>query len=115
MNEITPTWKEAESLIDKGFSVIPIKKDKRPNLKSWKEYQSKIIDKSLLFDLIDKSEGIALVCGFVSGNVEVIDVDTKYNPGFDATLFQDLRDFYPNIYKRLRIQKTPSGDRKSVV
>ena len=109
MNEITPTWKEAESLIDKGFSVIPIKKDKRPNLKSWKEYQSKIIDKSLLFDLIDKSEGIALVCGFVSGNVEVIDVDTKYNPGFDATLFQDLRDFYPNIYKRLRIQKTPSG------
>jgi hypothetical protein len=109
MNEITPTWKEAERLIDSGVSVIPIKKDKRPNLKSWKEYQSKIIDKSLLLDLLDKSEGIAIVCGFVSGNMEVIDLDTKYNSGFDAVLFQDLRDFYPEIYKRLRIQRTPSG------
>src|SRR5690606_23960338 len=50
-----------------------------------------------------------IVSGVVSGNLECIDVDTKYYPGIDATLLADINKFYPTLFPRLRIHKTPSG------
>jgi len=38
-----------------------------------------------------------------------IDIDVKYKPGIDGTLFSDLKQLYPDLYSKLRINKTPSG------
>jgi len=51
----------------------------------------------------------AIVCGEVSGNLEVIDIDVKHWPGIDTMYFVALKDFYPDLFARLRIHKTQSG------
>ena len=117
--ELLPVWSEIEKYIDAGISVIPVRdKDdsfgvaKSPFGKSWKEYQEKIIEKDILFYLMDvkyETTAIGIVGGKVSGNLEIIDIDVKYKPGIDATLFQDIKTLYPSLLDRLRIHKSPSG------
>ena len=63
-----------KAFINKRLSILPLKKDKRPNVSSWKKYQSTFInveDNAHLF------ESIGLICGKISGGIEVIDVDQK--------------------------------------
>lgn len=54
---------------------------------------------------------LAIVCGQVSGNLEVIDVDQKHDP--TGTLVDTylglIKDQLPELYSRLRITRTPSG------
>jgi hypothetical protein len=71
-------------LIMNNLSIIPVI-GKSPAGK-WKEFQSRLpsIDE-LVYD-----EGIALVCGNVSGGVECIDVDVKNDPS--GTLMARLRE-----------------------
>lgn len=100
------------ALYEQGLSLIPVdSKTKSPALKSWKKYQQ---DRMLFDEVIDsldrvKTEAVAIVCGAVSGNLECLDIDSKFKPGIDAQLFADLNKFYPHIFESLRIHKTPSG------
>ena len=92
--------------LDAGLSVIPVK-DKIPTIK-WKEYQTRIPN----FGELNYNGSIALVCGSVSGSVEVIDVDIKNDP--TGTLIERLTDAIfkdsPDITDDdLLIQSTPSG------
>lgn len=117
--ELLPVWSAIEEYIDSGISVIPVRdKDdnfgvaKSPFGKSWKLYQQQIISKQELFDLMDikyNTIAVGIVGGKVSGNLEIIDIDVKYKPGIDAILFTDLKTLYPDLIKRLRIHKSPSG------
>lgn len=77
----------------------------------WKKYQSEHITQEQLWEDMEKhnTSGVALICGVISGNLEIIDVDVKYNPGIDAILFKDIQTLYPDLYSKLRIHKTPSG------
>lgn len=51
---------------------------------------------------------IGIVCGKISGNLEVIDIDTKNDP-FN-TIWDELVALIPQpLYDRLMIQQTPSG------
>lgn len=115
---LQPVWSAIEKYIDSGISVIPVR-DKDEGMKpakspygSWKRFQSEIISKDELFELMDSrynTTAIGIVGGKVSGNLEIIDIDVKYNPGIDAILFTDIKDLYPDLAALLRIHKSPSG------
>lgn len=88
MNPLIPfenSEQAARSLLDKGICVIPIKVDgsKAPALVEWKSYQSRFPTEEEVIGWfgpirpsnLRSSRGIALVCGAISGNLEVIDVD----------------------------------------
>lgn len=119
MSELLPVWSEIEKYIDTGISVIPVRdktdafgQAKAPYGRSWKEFQNRIITKEELFDLMDvkyNTTAIGIVCGKVSGNLEILDIDVKYKPGIDATLFTDLKEIYPDIFHKVRVHKSPSG------
>lgn len=67
-----------------GFSVIPIRSDdrKRPALDSWKPYQERrATEEEAKRWFTGNSNGIAVVCGRVSGGLTVIDID---DPGLAA-------------------------------
>lgn len=93
-------------LLQKGLSIIPVK-DKIPTI-AWKEFQTRLP----LPGELSYNGSIALICGPVSGNVEVIDVDIKNDP--TGTLIKRLTDAIfkesPDITDEdLLIQSTPSG------
>lgn len=65
---------------DQGFSIIPLKeKEKRPNITSWKKYIQERPTKEEIQGWIDKKlfKNIGVVCGAVSDNLVVIDIDDK--------------------------------------
>ncbi len=90
---------------DKGFSVLPVDpKSKRP-LETWKHLQATPLTPR---ELSEKNfSGFALICGKVSGNLEILDFD------FKAALFEPwkniIEDEAPGLIKKLLIQRTQSG------
>lgn len=88
-----------------GLSVMPIGDKKRPLVK-WTEAQKAILP----FDF-SSAVGIGLICGKVSGNLEAIDFDLKYDITGDLmTRYRKVvSDTHPDLIKRLLVQKTPSG------
>lgn len=116
---LSAVWSQVEKLILDGISVIPVRdKDDEASGRlaktpfgSWKKYQDNAIGKSELWALMEyhATEAVGIVCGRVSGSLEAIDIDVKYFPGIDATLFQDIKTIYPELFEKIRIHKTPSS------
>lgn len=118
-----PNWNQIKQYLDLGMSLIPvrdreektasgiIRPKKTPSITGWKKHQVTPMTEPELFAAMDENDtqSIALICGKVSGNIEVIDIDVKYYPGIDAILFLDIQKFYPNIWDKLLIHQTPSG------
>ena len=67
-----------------GLSVISTDNTKR-SIGQWKQYQTNIATDQQLEQMFShpKCEGIAIIAGAVSGNLEIIDVDCKYEIGMD--------------------------------
>lgn len=116
--DLLPVWKQIVSLHAQGISLIPVRdKDDDNNIAKtpytgWAQYQKKIIPIDRLFTEMDEkynTTAIAMICGAVSGNMFVIDVDVKYYPGIDGMLFDQIKSIYPELWERLRIHKSPSG------
>lgn len=120
-NYLADVWLEIENLLNQHISVVPVRdKDaifngklypaKTP-YKEWKKYQYEIIDRAVLFqEMMDRdTTAIAMICGTISGNLEVIDFDVKYKPGIDAIVISAIRELYPDIYAKLRQHRTRSG------
>lgn len=99
---------KALEYLQAGLSVIPTK-DKTPVI-AWKNYQTEII-KTEEIDSLFNSPGLGIICGAVSDNLEVIDVDIKYD--ITGSLWDDLRglieDNLPEVYRSLVIAQTKSG------
>ena len=101
---------QARQLAESKLSIIPIRADgsKAPALSGWKSYQSKIAaPKTLDKWFANGNRGIAIVCGQVSGNMEVIDFD-------DPTLFEPWKRLLKeqggaDLLKKLVIVETPTG------
>ena len=75
----------------------------------WKVYQTRrITEEEFTFQMGDpKARGVAVICGAISGGLEVIDIDTKYEtyPLWDA-----IREKIPSeLFNKLQIVKTRSG------
>lgn len=95
-----------------GISVIPThpansgKKSKRPALRSWKEYQERIPSEQELQEFFPNGSSVAVVCGQVSGGLEIIDFD---DPETTEPFFHELQAADSDLAKRLVYQSTPSG------
>ena len=104
---------KAKEYLKAQLSVIPTKEDKRPALPSWKTYQSQRLKEEEVEGLFTGANvtGLAIICGAISGGLEVIDVDTKHDT--TGSLWDELRglveDNLPELYKRLVIAQTKSG------
>jgi hypothetical protein len=72
-----------------GLSVIATDAVKR-SLFGWKKYQADIATEDELQSMFsnNRAVGVAIICGEVSGNLEVIDVDCKYD--LTSSLWQDF-------------------------
>lgn len=86
-----------------GLKFMPVKNNKLPIIKGWQHSE-------LVHDL-SNCEAVGLVCGLLSGGLEVIDVDTKYD--LTGKLFENykrlIHEAEPNLLKKLLVQKTKSG------
>ena len=86
-----------------GLQFIPVDDRKVPKVKNWQSAITK-------YDLSD-CWGVGLVCGKPSGNVEVIDIDCKYD--LTGNLFDNykriVQDVAPELLKKLVVQKTKNN------
>ncbi|CAB5218381.1 DNA primase/polymerase, bifunctional, N-terminal [uncultured Caudovirales phage] len=92
-----------------GLSIISTDDNKR-SIFSWKDYQKNLPTDQQLEILFNhsKCKGLAVICGSVSGNLEVIDVDCKY--GIDFNVFADaIKEANIDLFNRLLIVKTKSN------
>ena len=93
----------------RNFSTIAVDERKRPFVK-WKAYeQTKPTETAVAAMFADeRAHGIAVIAGKVSGNLEVIDVDCKYD--LTGNLWRDfytrIKEHAPELVKRLVIART---------
>lgn len=99
----------AQTYIKNGFSVISTDNTKR-SLFQWKKYQKEIPTLDELGNLFShrKAQGIGVICGAVSGGLEVIDVDCKYGIDFNAYA-TEIRKVDILLYSKLLIVNTVSN------
>lgn len=85
------------------FKLIPLDDKKRPVVENWQNSEQE-------FDLTG-AKGIGVVCGKLSGNLECIDMDLKYD--VSKTLGRDyyemVEKFSPGLFSKLVSAKTKSN------
>ncbi len=97
-----------ENYIEQGINIIAVNEQKQA-IFPWKIYQTKEITiEEVERQMADhKAKGIAVICGAVSGNLEVIDVDTKYQT-YD--LWSQIATKIPKeLYDKLHIVRTKNN------
>lgn len=102
----------AKTYIECGLSVIPTRADKSPYFK-WKAFQNKkmSLEEINKYFSDQRAMGLGVVCGKVSGNLEVIDVDVKYDDeGFiEESYIGDLKASIESYDKLLIIRTMNKG------
>lgn len=102
----------AYKYISNGICVIATKSNKRAFLK-WEHLQDRIItnDEAEIQFEDKRAEALAIITGKSSGNLEVIDLDAKYD--VTGTLYdrycQGINDNMPGLLMKLLIIRTRSG------
>lgn len=96
-------------LTEMGLSVIATDNAKT-SLTSWKKYQQQLPTRDELVQMFTnrRAAGLAIVCGAVSGNLEVIDIDVKYGVQFQKWL-DLLKMESERLASIVRIVQTRSG------
>jgi len=109
----------ARSCVAAGLCALPALRrgdEKRVALRRWKTYQSRLPSSDEIGSWFnaDASGGgaMCLVCGAVSGNLEMIDFDLG-GEAFDAWR-ASVEDNAPGLVDRLVIESTPSGGKHVV-
>jgi hypothetical protein len=103
----SPTLIEiAQEYLDNEISVIPLRLDgsKSPAIPSWKSYQSEMPTDQLVRQWWQQSLGMGVICGVISGGLEVMDFDKQAE-----TIFPAWYKMIESIAVRLPIVETPSG------
>lgn len=100
--------KAAHYYTKQGFSVIPIGDNKRAVF-PWTEFQSRIITTEEINAQFnnDRAKNIAIIGGGVSGGLEIIDVDLKYD--VTGTLWERLQEALKDLLPLLYVVRTKSG------
>ena len=64
---------------NQGISVVPVATDgsKRPGLDSWKQYQERRPATDELMRWFASAEGVGVICGKVSGNLEMLELEGR--------------------------------------
>ncbi len=101
----------AEALVAAGLCALPAIRrgdEKRVALAKWKPYQERLPKTEELESWFGQNaDAICIVCGCVSGNLEMIDFDLG-GEAFDAWK-QAVNEQMPGLLDRLVIETTPSG------
>jgi len=89
-----------------GVSLIPLALDgsKRPAIKSWKQYQIERATIDQVRNWWSVPRGVGVVCGAISGGLEVLDFDDQAE-----VIFPQWYYAVEEIAARLPIVETPSG------
>lgn len=106
MNKIVDTAIYYRSI---GLSVIPVDKFKAPCI-PWKDYQNRMMEEKEIEQAFSLQHvfGIAVVCGEVSRNLEVIDIDA-YNDLSTTLIYRFLRKVEladTHLLSKLLIERT---------
>lgn len=108
----------ASACIEDKMSLTPVwdltkenKTPKTPCLPAWKKYQKNRMSIGELYSAMETydTSTFAVIAGGISGNLECIDVDSKYEPGIEVLIMKDFRAIMPELFPKLRIHRTPSG------
>lgn len=95
-----------EKYLAAGLSVLPAKRERKcPAIGSWKTYQDRLPSQMEVETwFANAHDALCLVCGKVSGNLEILDFDHKGElfPAWKAKIA-------PELFARLVIEQTPSG------
>lgn len=90
-----------------GLNILPAwKKSKRPSVARWACYQNKMCETPIT----ESIDALCVVCGAISGNVEVIDFDFQaesFNAWRDAVL--EVNPIYAEVLNTLYVETTQSG------
>lgn len=88
-----------------SLQFMPVKADKRPIHKKWEQTRVE-------YDFTN-AEAYGLVCGAISDNIEVIDIDSKYDISPNQSLFKDymkaIKAVDPNLLNKMVCQDTVGG------
>ena len=101
---MNPTLRYANDYWHAGLVPIPLRLDgsKRPAI-DWQRWQSERPSQQQVTEWFAKPAGIGIVCGIVSGGVEVIDFD-------EPTLFEPIYDSLSlELRSQLSVYETPKG------
>jgi len=97
--------KTALNYLAAGLSVLPARKKEKCPVFKWKEYQEHVpTEHAVKTWFADDHDAICIVCGKVSGNLEVIDFDNH------GELFPKWKETIPaDLFRKLVVERTPSG------
>jgi len=101
----------AEHYVDLGYSCLPVDDEKMP-VTAWKKLCDHLPGAELLSQYEkENTSGIALICGKISGNLECLDIDVKYD--LSGNLFEnyinDIKNHSPALFEKLVIASTRGG------
>jgi hypothetical protein len=86
-----------------GLQFMPVRANKQPIVKGWQTFTGK-------HDL-SNCEAVGLVCGKLSGGLEVIDIDTKYD--ITGTIYERYKRLIHSVdeflLNKIVVQRTKSG------
>ena len=97
--------------IEAGYSVVPTNRAKRPTVKTWEQLQKAPMTPNEATEAFRTAAYIAVITGAVSGNLELIDIDCKWDlegnlwSGYSSAIQQAA----PNLWQKLCVQKTQNG------
>ena len=99
----------AKTYLSNNLSVISTDNTKR-SLFSWKKYQNELPKVEELDSMFShkKVQGLAIICGKVSDNLEVIDIDCKHGIEFNA-FATEIRKMDILLYQKLLVVRTVSN------
>ena len=103
------TWDHVQAYIAAGLSIIPIRTDgSKAPIGDWKQRQTERITLDEAQGIWDKRKppGVAVICGAVSGNLEVLDFDA---PGAFDSWKEIVDQDAPGLLDALPVHKTPKG------
>jgi len=99
---------EARAYVKSGLSLTPIGAGSKTSAIQWKGFQSRLPTDDEMADWIDRHPGLAIICGAVSGNLEVLDLEAGA-PIKEFAKRVNERD--PDLLPRLPRIETPTGGR----
>jgi len=99
----------AQALAQAGISIVPVELKTKKSVGTWKEYQARFAspDEIRAWARNPKAEGIAIIGGKVSGDLEILDFDcggVSYPPWCDLVTASS-----PGLLGKLYVEKSPSS------
>lgn len=108
-DELIKLFTAAKEYISSGISIVPIDDITGRRLISYSKNPDATKNLDEIFKILSASDGnlkLAIITGKLSKNLECIDIDEKYCPGISAQYLAIIKEFYADLYNRLRIEQT---------